>query len=425
MSNLNPSGCLTSASIPLVSLHDLIGQYRSSDELECIAKIKFANLHLLGHSQVDLVDHRTRGYFLKLKELGILDGANLVDESLIHEVNGQVSKLVGVAMPDGLTYYLHLMSSDKVVNQALRALETCQQPISTLTGICLFGSGVDTAITNTGERLPVSEVGGLLPEIPEQAIETIEITRRISLYETYKISHFSRLLNALNQSCRRGFGDAYLMMPEDQYPLYLLPAYLEGKVSSEVFQQWTHETRRRVQGIFRLFAKRVSVPLKLLPSPLKLVSGHVVSEVAAHRIPSLAWALEVLGNEDRLWEALLSEPDNVPHSWRELKLLSYVRGVMEAATDAAAKGNFLVTVDDISEKPMANAYAKVRRKLRRHDVELPRVLGLYAPASIVAADRAKNSYLYGHIKASGSEKKAVLRAYRPLHSSTRDTHGVP
>lgn len=410
----DPFGYLTEERIALAPLQTVIDQCILHEHPQRLAEIKFAKLYLLGQHEPEHIDGRTRAYFLKLQELGILGASRLVDKTLLHEVKGQLSKLVGVEMPDGNTYYLHMMTSDKVINQTLRALEQAgNQPVSTLTGICLFGSGVDSAITCDGNRLPVSEVGGLLPEIPDKKIEDILIDRHISLYETYKIKHFSAFLNTLIGSCRRGFGDAYLMTPADQYPLYLVPAFIEGKISSEVFQKWVSETRIRADAVFRMFAKRLSAPLMLLPSPLELVAGYVTSEIAANRIPSLGKVLEVLGNQDELWEALLLEQDNVPTSWRELKLLSYVRGVIEAAMDAEAKGNFLLTVDDISEKPMANAYAKVRRKLRREGTELPRVLGLYAPASIVAADRSKNSYLYGYAHASAKDFRTIVSAYRP------------
>jgi hypothetical protein len=409
----DPSGCLTDERVPLISLEELVAEYRGKIHPEPIVRIKHANLYLVDDQQPAPIDLKTRSYFRRLQQAGILGRSRLTEQTLIHEVKGQVSKLVGVEMPDGRTYYLHIMSSDKVVNQALQVLEEMPgKPISTLTGICMFGSGVDTAVTCDGNTLPVSEVGGLLPEIPDRRIEDIVIRHRISLYETYKIMYFSAFLNALKFSCRRPYDEAYLMTPDEQYPLYLVPAFVEGKISREIFRKWAGKTSARARSLFRLFAERVRVPMTLLPSPLQGIAGYVDSSIAHDRAPSLERALEILGNEDSKWAVILSEKDNIPVNWRELILLSYVRGVIEAATDAAAKGNLLVTADDLSEKPMANAYAKVRRKLKRQDVELPRVLGLYSPSAMVAADPDKNSYLYGHRNPSGREFRAVIRTYR-------------
>jgi hypothetical protein len=411
---LDPNGYLTEARIPLIALQELIEQHAFTTTGEqLLAHIKFANLYLLDQ-HTDSIDYKTREYFHKLKALGILGFEHLTDNTLLYDFKGQCSKLIGVKMPDGRIYYLHIMTADKRINQTLNVLtEENPRPISSLTGICMFGSGTDYALTTGGNSLAVSQVGGLLPEIPDEHIKDILIKPQVSLYETYKIKQFTAFLNTFIHTCSRGFGDAYLITPADQYPLYLLPTFIEGKISRQTFQHWVHESTKRSEALYRLFAKRMNVPLLLVPSPLKSVTGYLHREVGAGRIPELDKTLQILGNEDAYWQILLSDSESVPHNWRDLKLLSYVRGVIEAAIDSERKGNVLATVDDIAEKPMANSYTKIRRRLKQQKkAELPTLLGLYTPVGVVAQDVANNSYLYGHTHPSGNEFRTIFKTYR-------------
>ncbi len=408
------NGYLTESHIPLTDLPSLIEkQTFQTDHQQLLAKIKFANLYLQPQSP-GRGDDKTQEYFRRLKTAGILGYQTLLDTSLQYELKGQYNNLVGVRMPNGLDYYLHVMTTEKRINQSLNALEKDdKRPLSTWLGICLFGSGTDQAITENGDSLPVNQIGGLLPEIPDQKIKQISIRHRISLYENYKIKHFTSFLNSFIASCQRGFGDAYLFTPADQYPLYLLPAFSAGLISKETYQYWTHQSSRRALAIHQLFAKRLEVPLQALPSSLEAVVPYLNAEIANNRMPRFDQACQMLGDQDYYWQSLLEDSDIRPNNWQQLKLLSYVRVTIEAAVDAERKGNLLTTIDDISEKPVLNSYSKIRRRLARHGIEIPGTLALYAPASIVAANTAENSYIYGYNRPTHQQFRAVMQAYRP------------
>ena len=398
--------------VALLDLQTLIEANKDKPDQQLLAKIKFAKLYLPEFSS-KTSKQKTCKYFQRLKSLGLFGFEKLLETSLLHEVHGQISKMVGLTMADGRDYYWHVMTADKVINQTLTIFEQSQRrPISTLTGICMFGSGVDRAINSNGAYHSITEIGGLLPEIPDDYISDIIINQKISLYEAYKIKHFTAFLNSFINNCQSGFADAYLMTPADQYPLYLFPAYAEGKLSKQSLQNWTQASALRSERLFKLFAKRLNSPTTLLASPLSAVLNYFNQEISRGELPSLSKSIEILGNENPYWQILLSEPDNQPTNWRELRLLSYVCAVLNAAKDAESKGNQLIMIDDISEKPMLNSYAKSRRKLRRYGIELPRLMGLYGAPGLVASDIGQNSYIYGHTQPSKQEFKVLFDTYR-------------
>lgn len=403
---------LTKSEIELLALPKRIRTTQLKTDQQLLATIKFAHLYLPGLSS-KTKDHKTREYFQRLKTMGILGFEQMLETPLLHEVHGQYSKMIGLTMPDGRDYYWHVMTADKVINQTLNLFEhTQRRPISSLTGICMFGSGVDRAFDPSGDDYSVTEIGGLLPEIPANTISKIVINQKISLYEAYKIKHFTAFLNTFSKTCQSGFADAYLMTPADQYPLYLFPAYAEGKLSKQTLQYWTQESSHRSERLFKLFAKRINSSAVLLASPFSPVTNYFNQTISRGQLPCLIKSIEILANENRYWDLLLSEPENRPNTWRELRLISYVCAMLQAATDAENKGNQLITIDDISEKPMANAYAKSRRKLRRYGIELPRLMGLYGAPGLVTRNIKHNGYIYGHNQPSKAEFKAVFETYR-------------
>jgi hypothetical protein len=396
----------------LISLEELVEQLYQAGSEQIIANIKFTTLSYLSNSDSNQV-HKDRRQFKRLKELGIMDFNRLTDHSLLHIAGQQKSKLVGVELLDDRCHFLHLTSTENNIEQSISRLsDNAQQPISYWMGICMFGSGVDQAVLSDGSKYPVTSTGGLMSFIQDRVVKEISVQKQVSLYEMLKIKQFSTLISNLIHSTSRDTGVIYLLTPEEQYALYLMPSYFAGKISSRNYLIWREEAIIRAKALYAMFEKRVSVPVVLLSSPLAPAIDYINSEIEAERFPSFDKALDLLSQSDIYWKIVLDDPASRPDNWHELIMRSYVQAAIDAAVSAEKNGHALLCVDDIQEKLVLNFYGKVRRQMKWKNIVLPDILGLYCAPGVVSLDTEKNSFLYTFDQMTMKDYRSIMKAYR-------------
>ena len=84
--------------------------------------------------------------------------------------------------------------------------------INTFSGMCLFGSGDDQAITEDGQVISLVEIGDHAEGIPQQTIVDIDIKPPFSLYEIEKMGRLTAFLNQLKTANQNKYQDAYRIM---------------------------------------------------------------------------------------------------------------------------------------------------------------------------------------------------------------------
>lgn len=391
------------------SIHDWIEKSRREEKTNCSIKIKRAAMSVLDEKNKQI--RRGEKCFENLQEFGILTNFKLSGHNLGYEVHGQKNSLIGIESPYG-SYYASFSSTENSFRQALaknseKMPESKNMPISTITGICLFGSGVDQAVTENGNTMSVVEIGDSIAEIPNYRIVDIREQPQFSLYEAEKIKRFASFLNAMLESDAE-YETAYLISPRIQYYLYLMPAYEAGKVSPKAYQKWIGLVKQRRDMVFNALQKRLKMPLKLHASPLKEIEESIIFYAQEKEAVTLKKAIEILG-DDSAWRNLFAV--KVPRTWKELRFASYVVAFLKYSENSARNNVMPIAVDDVLEKTILNENARFQKKFKQQGLEKFPAIGIHLVQNLVPANPDKDGAFYRPQEYTRSDIKAVLREY--------------
>lgn len=338
-------------------------------------------------------------YWSQIGEAGILDGFKATGTFLEQVYSTYTRHFLETqrrSSPSG-SAFVSLTSSSRSVNSALCFHDAPADtiPFSTLSGMCLFGSGTDWLLTDGGHKISAVALGesqDAVTEIIPQGEMVIDVgaCSPYSYYELEKTVRLSQWIRWLHRNPRHL--SHHLVTPRLQYYLYLAPAYDLGRISSDAFLQWTRLVSERERRIQQLFSEACGFAVDLVSSPLATIEDYIVGQLESGSSLDLDHVLEILNRSDAEWPELLAI--NRPGTWKALVNLSYVVAFSTEAKSAANDVRHLVHVDDPLEYVILSETARLNRAKRSLELPTFPLLGIYLSQKIGHQDPNCESSLY-------------------------------
>lgn len=243
--------------------------------------------------------------------------------------------------------------------------------VDVISGICLFADkfllrtadGRKTSLTHSGFDLTAP-------------VEEVCVDRRLSVYECEAVLGLSSFINALRHENPGSPGIAYLEIPRGAYYLYLVPAYVRGLLSADLFRRAMDEIDARHARLLSLYRKRLNFSCVEEVSPLTEIESYLREALSDGGLLDLGTALERLRKQPT-WRRVLSvEPVN---DWVEISRLAHAVVLIEHGRQSP--GRAVVQVDDPLQERIRHRTSRLLRKLgeTRHHA----VLGVYPMQTVV------------------------------------------
>lgn len=339
-------------------------------------------------------------YFLKLKNLGFFDEISLSNTAVVQQISRSSRCFLGIEsrLQGSNLGFLALTSTENSLNRAFagacgdESRGFCSA-VDTISGMCLFGSGVDLAVTGKGKIISLVDAGASensMRDIVDLGDEIVEINvePRFSLYEMEKLSRLVFFLNHLSGPAKGG--RSILITPRVQYYLYLIPLYEAGRISGDVMEDWFNAVDCRDRLIRDTFASLSRRPPHFPVSSLDQEGAHIRDAVQARESPCLFEILRKLRCRDPYWEALIDCES--PSTWKALINLSYTVQFMIQA-DEVTEGP-LIHVDDQIERVILSETARLKKHLARSGRRVNPLVGIYLLQWLVDLELGRDSDLY-------------------------------
>jgi len=308
---------------------------------------------------------KAKKYFRQLADEGIFDGLTMTGNFLEQAHRSSVRHFLEfTSSPESSgSDFISLTSTGHTINSTLNFNgKSGRAPFSTISGICLFGSGTDWLLTESGKRISAVAIGdshsSMTEMIPEGEI-VVEAGSRspYSYYELEKTIRISRLIlewsrNNLLHHCHS------LVIPRIQYYLYFAPAYNLKRVSSDAYMQWIRLVGEKESRIERLFSEVCGPVVQFPSSSLAPIEGYVISQITRGDFLEFNHVLRILSESDGVWSDFLVFGQ--PQTWKDLINLSYVVTFSSQAMLAAENFRHLIHVDDPLEYVILSEAARLR-----------------------------------------------------------------
>lgn len=354
-------------------------------------------------------------YFSQFSEARVLDGLEHSGDFLEQSYATNSRHLLEVQWDSKSlnSGFISLTSSSRSVKSALSFHDgpSGTIPFSTISGMCLFGSGTDWLLTNAGRRISAVALGDSQQAMAKNVSQDEIVIEAgchspASYYELEKTLRLSQWIQWLRRNPR--FHSNHLVTPRIQYYLYLAPAYDLGRISPTAFLQWIQMVNEREHRLQQLFSEACGSAPNLAPSPLADIEDYIVRQVMAEADLNLDHALEILDQSGSEWPHLFAV--SRPQSWKDLVNLSYVAAFSTEAKTAAEQVRHLVHFDDPLESVILSETARLNRAKRALGLPVYPLLGVYLLQKVGHYDPNCDSNLYDYVPCEG-DLKLLDRVY--------------
>jgi hypothetical protein len=218
---------------------------------------------------------------------------------------------------NGFPHYIKTTGKGCGVSVCLaREQQESFQRIELINGICLYGNEKFVFVTQTGQRISLTE-----PNLDiREPIRGISVDASFSLYEVDALVGLSSFINRLAEHNGK-IDTIHIEIPKGQYYLSLAEAYQNRYLSPEIFQQCLAEIDKRHELVFQAYRRRLRVENIQRIAPLANVEEYFLD--AAHKKQPICFerVREVL-RRDEVWQRILSV--HPATQWKELSDLSHV-----------------------------------------------------------------------------------------------------
>ena len=352
---------------------------------------------------------RTNTHILGLNNTGVLDKTTILPYGLKQNIDGMESCFLGIVAPEFKPRYLNITSSTK--SKPSSVLNELQyEGFETVIGMCMFGGDTNRAITESGNKISVVDIGeteSSMNSIKEKVVD-IEIKECLSLYEAEKIIRFTTFCSLLKKYSSLKLTRCSLILPDVQYYLYLANAYESGVISKDVYLAWIEEVNKRKRKIICCYKKRVPY-ISVLVSSLEEVRSYIVNAILQSKPICFNSILEKLSGSSLIWEESISLTS--PQTWKELIGLSYVVTLQVQAVESNKRNSLLIHADDPLERIILNESGRISRLRKKEKLtKIPSFIGVYPYQNIAYDDPEVESHLY-YLSHDSCEIKTMISAY--------------
>ena len=357
---------------------------------------------------------RSASKYLELcQKHGLLAGLNLGSLHLKQEVKNTY-QFYSQALLSEQPYFFNVTSTEKKLRMGLSQINSLQEyKINSISGICLFG-GTHVALENdAGEYIPLVDFKKR-SDISKGSIKRLRINTQFSLYEIEKIkriTHFINFQGEMNQNFKKSF----IVFPQVQYYLYLIPLYIDNIVSSEIVQEWIIAVDTRIQVLTQAIKKRLNTEVHFQANPLDPLRDVFISRIAKKEFLSIEEGKRILSDCSSLWETVLTVYRIA--NWNDIIHASYVVAFLQQSLDLD-ENEILLHVDDPIEKVKLNELSRIRKKLMKtSDFSSPSIFGVYPLQNVILNSSELDANIY-HLEGGLRNSKALLNlmSVNKLHS---------
>ena len=339
-------------------------------------------------------------YVDELKSSDVLTGATQTGNVIKQSLGDSARYFLGITW-EGLEMgpiYITSTSTGNSLSSVLRS-QAKHGPVdfSTISGMCLFGSGVDRLVTNRGRDLSVVDIGASAESMhgslhSDERVVQFRCGSKFSFYEQEKTLRLTSFLQTIRS--RRPQHGHSLVLPRIQYYFYLADLYNSGQLPGSVYLEWFDLVDERATRVFALFEEACGLGVSRVESSLQGAEAFLRDQVKNETPIHLDQLLPLLASGSAMWRKVLSVVR--PATWHQLIGLSYVVSFSTQANMASRSGEVMIHVDDPLESVILGETARINKKVKRAGFETSPFIGLYLLQQLAQSDVEQESSLYDY-----------------------------
>lgn len=220
--------------------------------------------------------------------------------------------------------------------------------VNIVSGPCLFSSRALQASTDTSEPLTVLD-----PNLPlKRSIRSLTAVPELSLYEQESLRRLASLINGLFEVIPAGLPVTITSdVPRVQYYLYLLEAYNQKLITSQLLLEWFDLVDQRHALVCRRLNKLLPKELSPVVRPavgFEVLDGYIKNQIIARQEVQLPDLIKLLADSHDIWRLMLENAN--PNSYRELISLSYVKEEIQSGLNSDGKNVLGVAIENPTER---------------------------------------------------------------------------
>lgn len=272
-----------------------------------------------------------------------------------------------------------------------------------VSGPCLFSVSGASVSYEDGESSSLT-----MPGVPiTKPVTALNVNDRITPYETESLERLTRTIGEYSRGVDIP-ATAVINIPRTEYYLYILDAYNNGLITTEIATEWFDAVDARSARLRNLFTRRLKRYAGDIPTDIGNINdplaAYVRDQVSRGEKPALEECVRFVGSTNKLAREVVEVMQ--PATFNDLNYVGYV---YEEIANGVIEDTAAVAVENPSEEMIYVRAQQVAKSLPDRDVK---TMAVY-PYPQVTYEGNEKGYLYfvpGKMDLAGA--KAILQQYR-------------